>query len=108
MNRHERRKHAKLAAAQQVATHPQIYAVACEMAGLVYEESAKRDPEFYARYPSVDEYVRLSWGLYVESARSTLAKLLSTNIPEALKAQIHEAIIADNSVRHGRGIQVRM
>lgn len=91
-----------------VATHPLIQSVAFEMAAEMYEQLARTDAEFRKTWPDQKEWAQLSWGLYVESARSTLARLLQTNADEQLKSQIYEAILADNSVRHGRGVQVAL
>jgi hypothetical protein len=106
MNRAERRAALARQVGGQVVSHPLIAHTAKEMAATLWEECAKRDSEFRARFPSQTRYVERSWGLHVEAARSTLAGLLATNIAEPLKEQIHEAILADNSVRHGRGVQI--
>jgi hypothetical protein len=92
---------------RNVATHPLIASTAKEFAAACYEQCARASNEWYAKNPSQDEWVEASWGLFVETARSMLAKTLQGNMEQSLKDQVYEAIIADNTVRHGRGIQVR-
>ena len=48
------------------------------------------------------EYVRVAWPKLLEQARATLAKMLHGPYDECLKKQIHQALILDNSLAHGR------
>jgi hypothetical protein len=82
--------------------HKMVAKTAQEMAEAVYEKNAGRSNEFYAKYPDMKAYVAECWPLYLESARTTLAQLLTTNIDESLKEQIHEALIKDATLRRGR------
>jgi hypothetical protein len=47
-------------------------------------------------------FVRRNTGRFLQQARHTLGQLLSTNIPENLKAEILDALIKDNELRYGR------
>jgi hypothetical protein len=73
-----------------------------EMAQEVYEKNASRSNEFYEKYPDREAYVSSCWALYLDAARTTLAQLLTTNMEESLKEQIHEALIRDATLRRGR------
>jgi hypothetical protein len=82
--------------------HKLVAKTAMEMAQEVYEKNAGRSNAFYEKYPDREAYVTSCWALYLDAARATLAQLLSTNIEETLKEQIHEALIKDASLRRGR------
>jgi hypothetical protein len=82
--------------------HKLIAKTAMEMAQEVYEKNASRSNEFYEKYPDREAYVSSCWALYLDAARTTLAQLLTTNMEESLKEQIHEALIRDATLRRGR------
>lgn len=82
--------------------HKLVAQTAMEMAQEVYETWASRSDEFYKEHRDRETYVRQAWPLYLDAARTTLAKLLATNIEESLKEQIHEALIRDATLRRGR------
>jgi hypothetical protein len=82
--------------------HKLIAKTAMEMANEVYEKNALRDNDFYAKYPDREAYVSSCWALYLDAARTTLAQLLTTNMEESLKEQIHDALIKDATLRRGR------
>jgi hypothetical protein len=88
------------------AGHKMVVDTAREMAAVMYQEMAVASNQWYAMFKDQDAYVEASWPLFLESARTTLAKLLTTNISENLKTQIHEALCMDNALRNGRGIQI--
>lgn len=90
------------------ATHKLIRDTAIEMAEALYEECARRSDEWWANAPDRKKWVRDTWPLLIEEARSTLAKMLSGPMPESLKEQIFEALSLDNAVRSGRGIQITL
>ena len=81
--------------------HKLVAKTAQEMAQEIYEQNAS-DNKFYAEYPDREAYVSKCWPLYLTAARATLAQLLSTNMDESLKAEIHDALIRDATLRHGR------
>jgi len=82
--------------------HKMVAETAKKMAEEIYEKNAGRSNEFYAKYPDLAAYVAECWPLYLEPARATLAQLLTTNLEESLKEQIHEALIKDATLRRGR------
>jgi hypothetical protein len=82
--------------------HRLVAKTAMEMAQEVYEKNAGKSNDFYAKYPDRLAYVKECWALYLDAARTTLAQLLSTNIDDVLKDQIHDALIKDATLRRGR------
>lgn len=82
--------------------HKLVAKTAKEMAEEVYEQNAGRSNDFYEKYPDMSAYVAECWPLYLDAARATLAQLLTTNMEESLKEQIHEALIKDATLRRGR------
>jgi len=82
--------------------HKLVAKTAMEMAQEVYEKNAGRSNDFYEKYPDRDAYVSSCWALYLDAARATLAQLLTTNMEDSLKDQIHEALIKDATLRRGR------
>lgn len=82
--------------------HKLVAKTAMEMAQEIYEKNASRSDEFYAKYPDREAYVSSCWALYLDAARATLAQLLTTNMEESLKEEIHEALIRDATLRRGR------
>lgn len=84
------------------AAHKLIAETAKEMAAAMYEELAKANADWYRKHPSQKQFVRKHWPNYMESARHTLARLLTTGIAESLKEQISDALIKDNTLRRYR------
>lgn len=82
--------------------HKLVAQTAKEMAQEVYEKNAGRSNDFYKEYPDLNGYVENCWALYLDAARATLAQLLTTNLDESLKEQIHEALVRDATLRRGR------
>lgn len=85
----------------QTYCHKLIAETAKSLARSIYEHNAKRDNEFFAQ---VDEetFVSRSWPGLVEDARTTLVNMLAGSYPEALKEEIAQAIILDNTLTRGR------
>lgn len=81
--------------------HKLVAKTAQEIANEVYEQNASNN-DFYSKYPNRESYVSACWPLYLTAARATLAQLLSTNIEENLKSEIHDALIRDATLRRGR------
>ncbi len=82
--------------------HKLVAKTAMEMAHEVYEKNAGRSDDFYAKYPDRQAYVTECWALYLDAARATLAQLLTTNMDDVLKGEIHDALIKDATLRRGR------
>ena len=82
--------------------HKMVAQTAKEMAQEVYESWASKSDEFYAEHRSIDEYVESCWPLYLDAARATLAQMLTTNIADTLKDEIHDALVKDATLRRGR------
>lgn len=96
---------------KKVHCHPMIRATAIEMAGELYD-IVMRDNKVYAKWkkmcpdltPTTAEiaFIELAYPKLLEQARATLAGLLATNIAQNLKAEIHDALVKDNTLRRGR------
>lgn len=92
--------------------HPMIRATAIEMAGELYDLMMKNNQqwnEWKRMHPdlhSLAEYeirfLELKWPELIEDARTTLARMLGSNISEELKVSIHDALVKDNALRHAR------
>jgi hypothetical protein len=94
--------------------HKLIRKVAIEMAGTLYDEMMKGDNAMYAEWKDrfVDKTLKERERIFIEyvwpqlvqngSVRATLARLLTTNIDESLKAEIHTALVRDATLRRGR------
>jgi len=87
--------------------HKMIKETAKAMASEAYESRASHDNHFYVVWPRRNEFVRKMWPHFVETARHTLAQLLTTNLDTTLKDHIAEALIEDNALRRGRHFQIR-
>lgn len=75
-------------------THPMIEKQAREFAGVFYDRD--RSTLFRLTWPKQDEYVDAKWPHFVEPARQVMAQMLGDPaVPEAEKAKMHEALIAD-------------
>lgn len=85
----------------QTYCHKLIAETAKSLARTIYVHNARRSNEFFAQ---VDEetFVQRSWPGLVEDARTTLIDMLAGNYPEALKEEISQAIILDNTLTRGR------
>ena len=82
--------------------HKMVAETAKKMAEEVYESWASRSNEFYAEHRTLEEYVKSCWPLYLDAARATLAQMLTTNMDDVLKDEIHDALIKDATLRRGR------
>jgi hypothetical protein len=82
--------------------HKMVAETAKKMAEEVYESWASRSNEFYAEHRTLEQYVNSCWALYLDAARASLAQLLTTNMDEVLKNEIHDALIKDATLRRGR------
>lgn len=92
--------------------HKLVKETAEGMATAVYEEMMSADNKYYQSWKRANapltgdklqlKFIERNWPRFIEQARSTLAEMLARNIPEALKAEISNALILDNSVKRGR------
>jgi len=82
--------------------HKMVAETAQKMAEEVYESWASKSDQFYAEHRDLNTYVKSCWPLYLDAARATLAQLLTTNIADTLKDQIHDALVKDATLRRGR------
>ena len=91
--------------------HFLIKQTAKEMAGALYEE-VMNDNTAYKNWKTMCEglpakeiqakFIEMMWPKLIEEARKTLAQLLGMNtLPEASKAEIHEALVLDNLLKQG-------
>lgn len=90
------------------AGHKLVVNVAKEIAATMYEAFARLDDRWYAANPSQDAYVKEAWPLLLEQARATLANLIAQTRDEHLKDEIFDALVKDNAIRSGRGIQISL
>jgi hypothetical protein len=91
---------------------------AIEMAEAVFEEAMSKDNNLYrgmkASHPGKSTkalrkiFVKNAAPRLLGDARATLAKMLTTNIDEALKASIYEALTLDNAVPVDRDLRPRL
>jgi hypothetical protein len=81
--------------------HELVAETAKELARAIYEEGAHSN-EFYAKWPSEEEFVRLRWSMFVQPARENLASLLHPSrksmTSDEMKRQIHEALLLNAAV----------
>jgi len=82
--------------------HKLVAKTAMEMAQEIYEKNAGKSNDFYEKYPDREAYVSSCWGMYLDAARATLAQLLTTNMEDSLKDEIHDALVKDATLRRGR------
>jgi hypothetical protein len=83
----------------QKHTHVTVRGVAQEIAAAAYEQFAK-DNAFRKLAPSQKAFVARCWGRFIPDARRSLAALLARpDYPEAMKRQIHDALLSDAAVR---------
>lgn len=93
-----------------VAAHKMVREVALGIAGEAYGV-AMRDNKWYAKWKATHpdmsieelqkEWCRLAWPSFIKAARATLAKMLTQERSEDLKATIHDALIKDSHLRAG-------
>lgn len=91
-----------------VAAHKMVREVALGIAAEAYGEAMK-DNKWYAKWKATHpgmnieqlqkEWCRLAWPSFIKVARATLAKMLTEDRPENLKAEIHDALIKDSHLR---------
>lgn len=91
--------------------YPMIRATAIEMAGELYDLMMKNNQqytEWKRMHPELNiaqleiRFLELKWPELIEDARTTLARMLGSNISEELKVSIHDALVKDNALRHAR------
>lgn len=82
--------------------HKLVAKTAMGIAEEIYEKNASRSNDFYAKYPDRKEYVKECWPLFLDAARTTLTQLLTTNMKDSLKIEIHDALVKDATLRRGR------
>ena len=91
--------------------HWRIKDVAVGMAEALYETLMSSDEirkQWKEKHPGASErdliraFVNKYWPQHIPAARATLATVLSGPYDDALKAQIHECLILDNTLRRGR------
>lgn len=82
--------------------HQLIADTAKSLARHLYERLATRSNEFFREVPSEELFVEKTWPGLIEDARSTLIDMLAGTYPEELKAEIHRAIVLDNTLTRGR------
>ena len=86
--------------------HYMIAKTAKEIARATYEDWASKSDEFYRENRSIEEYAEASWPMFVQAARATLAKMLTSSISDDLKNTISDALIQDNALRLRRAGKV--
>lgn len=82
--------------------HSLIKKTAQGLSARLYEHMAKNSNAFFKKWPKPGPFIEATWGDFVEDARTTLVDMLTTNIPEALKEEIADAIVKDNTLTRGR------
>ena len=95
---------------KKIVCHKLVAETAKAMAAELFEHAMQNNARFRAWREVCDapteairkRYVQMAYPKLIEQARATLAKLLTTNMDESLKRQIHDALIADNMLRIGR------
>ena len=90
---------------RQRAAHKLVASVAKEMAGAVYEQCAK-DNDWYRLNPSQKRFIEDHHGTFLEQARQVLGAMLQNPAyDEKTKEEIAEALIKDNELSVGHGVQ---
>ena len=87
---------------EKASAHKLVADIAKGFAAEVYQAFARKSNDFFKANPDEAEYIRQNWPYYCESTRATLATMLTTNTPDVLKNQIHEALLLDNALRMTR------
>jgi hypothetical protein len=82
--------------------HELVAETAKDMARAIYEVAASESNEFYAKWPSMEGFVRARWSSFIQPARTHLAELLhpsrhSMTTPE-MREQIHDALLKHAAV----------
>ena len=90
--------------------HKLIRATAQDMAGAVFDEMCSLNNRGYAQLKANNpgktssqlraRFIIKMWPKLVEDARTTLAQMLGGTYDEKLKAEISDALIKDNELRH--------
>lgn len=101
----------KMAQKPQAHAHFLIVKTARDMAAVAYEELMKNNDwytSWKAQHPDLHgeplqlAFILKAYPLMLEQARHTLTEMLSQPIAEALKEEIADALIKDNSLKRGR------
>ena len=88
-----------------------MVAVCCrQMAGKFYERMAMSSDAFYRANPNEGVWSRKAWPMFIQEARASLARLLTSNMPDHLKMDIKDALVKDAELRagHGPGVQINV
>jgi hypothetical protein len=90
--------------------HRLVARVAKEFTAEMYDIYARKVPTFRELWPSENEFVRQHWHYFIQEARTRLTQLLTTNLDQKLKDEIHDALVRDYSLApHRRNLpQVKM
>lgn len=91
--------------------HKLVADTAKEFARTIYEEAAHSN-EFYAKWKSSDEFVRLRWTTFIQPAREELASLLhgdrASLTTAEQKRQIHEALLLNAAANPAQNMIERL
>ena len=111
MNRHSRRAEGSGRAVAHV--HVQIAKTAKGICAAAYDDIMSNNWQYEAwkkKNPELNpaqlqrRWVEKNWGKFVTTARHTMVRLLTQPIDEKLKEEIAEVLLADKSLKRGRGI----
>lgn len=73
-----------------------------------YYEGAAHDNDFYAKWPTSDDFLYRRWHMFVQPAREHLAELLDPKMwsltTEDQRAQIHEALLKNAAVNPAQNL----
>lgn len=92
--------------------HKMIAKTAQDMAHVLFDEMMSRDviwTQFKRDHPGLttkeaeEKFVAHMWPQLIESARATLASMLSGPYPDEMKEDIMDALVKDRTLMRGRG-----
>jgi hypothetical protein len=83
--------------------HRLIKKTAVEFAQTFYEDAA-HDNDFYKMYPDAKTFARRQWKYFIEPVRQTFVHMLTTEMPEAAKEEIAEALILNQQLPNIYGL----
>lgn len=89
---------AKLTSDNSPRAHRVVVRSAKNFCAELYDAYATKWPGFREAFPNENDFVRAFWAHFIAPARATLSKMLASNIPEDLKATIHDGLIRDQSL----------
>lgn len=102
--------------------HKLVYECACKMAEELYDmimvsndlyahwkKSCENEFQLFESEPAQKRFVELIAPKLLEEARKTLATLLGQpSTPDAMKVEIHDALVKDYSLKRGRTVKKRL